>query len=437
LEVAAKKAQEYVLKKKGVSVEVPENAIKMYTLKFNSPILPYAKFPLTQNKYIQDFLRGYEEDKTQIEKVLGVHFEKNSNMNASDAVGIEIEIIKKNNVAVIESVSDRRYRVVDYDSVSNFCKAVPYEDEDSIPLLKDPNEDDQRYKDLLMSEVFELKNTWFLYNKKINSVLVILPQEILNRYDMVAKSLQPPVFDMAKYPEEARFIDIFNEITYKMAQYYFSVFQALFSKDNESVRPMIRDFLRIQDPIHRSRKIINFFEELHGIIDKKLYYVQKMADEFKERSKTSLLEHAFQRVLEDSKKTDKVKFQEKLDEVKGIDDATRKVLQEEIDSLDSKNDTENSRKVQYLNQVFRLPWDKQVDPFWDVKYSRQVLENSHYGMHDTKERILEFIAKNKRINSQTGMVLLLTGPPGVGKTSIAKSIGDCLKRPTTVISMGG
>lgn len=58
-------------------------------------------------------------------------------------------------------------------------------------------------------------------------------------------------------------------------------------------------------------------------------------------------------------------------------------------------------------------------------------------MTETKERILEFIAKNKRVNSQRGMVLLLTGPPGVGKTSIAKSIGECLKRPTTVISMGG
>jgi len=49
--------------------------------------------------------------------------------------------------------------------------------------------------------------------------------------------------------------------------------------------------------------------------------------------------------------------------------------------------------------VFRLPWDKAVDPFWDVKYSTEVLNESHYGMTDTKERILEFIAKNKRINS--------------------------------------
>jgi hypothetical protein len=217
----------------------------MYTLKFNSPILPYAKFPLTQNKYIQDFLRSYEEDKLKIEKVIGVHFEKNSNSNAQDAIGIEIEIIKKNNITIIESNSNRRFRVKDYNSVTNFCNAVPYEDEDSIPLLKDPQESDQRYKDLLMSEVFELKNTWFLYNKKINSVLVILPQEILNRYDTVAKSLQPPVFDMGKYPPDAKFIDIFDEITYKMAQYYFSVFQAIFSKDNESVRPMISDYLKI------------------------------------------------------------------------------------------------------------------------------------------------------------------------------------------------
>ena len=179
---------------------------------------------------------------------------------------------------------------------------------------------------------------------------------------------------------------------------------------------MIYSFIQTTDPLHRSRRLVSLYEEMHEIIDKKLYYVQKTAEEFKERSKTSLLEHAYQRVLEDNKKSDKTKYQEKLDNVKTMPESTRKVLQEEINGLDNKNDMEAARKVTFLNNVFRLPWDKREDPFWDVHYSQEVLDKSHYGMVETKERILEFIAKNKRVNSQKGMVLLLTGPPGVGKT---------------------
>jgi len=121
-------------------------------------------------------------------------------------------------------------------------------------------------------------------------VLTILPQEVLNRYDMVSKTLQPPVFDATRYAPET---DMFNEVVYKMAQYYFSVFQAVFAKDNDSVRPSIAEFLQMNDPMLRSRKLICYYEELHELIDKKLYYVQKTNEEFKERSKTSLLEQAY------------------------------------------------------------------------------------------------------------------------------------------------
>lgn len=181
-------------KKASAKVEEPKAPVqhKLYTLKFNSPILPFAKFPLTQNKYIQDFLRKYEEDKANVTRIIGVHFPNNSNNAAQDCVGIEIEIAKKNNITVVESNSHKRYRVKSYDEVTNFCLAEDFEDTVTTGGPLDKSQDlnaEDKTKDLLMSELFELKNLWFVFNKKMNSVLSILPSEVLNRYDMVAKTL--------------------------------------------------------------------------------------------------------------------------------------------------------------------------------------------------------------------------------------------------------
>lgn len=99
-----------------------------------------------------------------------MHFPNNNNTQASEQVGIEIEITKKNNITVVESNSYRRFVIKSYDEASNFSQAEEYNDV-SAPLAAK----DEKHKDLLMSEIFELKNLWFVYNKKINSVLSILP----------------------------------------------------------------------------------------------------------------------------------------------------------------------------------------------------------------------------------------------------------------------
>ena len=223
-----------------------------------------------------------------------------------------------------------------------------------------------------------------------------------------------------------------------MAHYYFSMFQALFSKNQKDMKHQMREFLEQDDPIMRSRKVIFLFDEFTHLLDQKCYYIQKTAEEFKERSKQAMLESAFQRILENNKTTDKEVFQEKLDAIKDMPERIRKLVQDEINGVESKSsDMDSARKVTYLQHVFRLPWDKRVDDYWDVQFAAEVLDRTHYGMVETKERILEFVAKNKRVHSKKGMVLLLTGPPGVGKTSIANSIGECLKRPTATVSMAG
>ena len=116
-----------VEEKKATETKKPD-VFKLYTLKFNSPILPFAKFPLTQNKYIQDFLRKYEEDKESVTRIIGVHFPDNNNSLAQDAVGIEIEISKKNNITVVESNTHKRFKVLSYDEATNFSQAEEYED---------------------------------------------------------------------------------------------------------------------------------------------------------------------------------------------------------------------------------------------------------------------------------------------------------------------
>lgn len=110
--------------RKSTKKVVAGEPISMYVLKFNSPILPFAKFPLTHNRYIQEFIRMYEEDKDSVERIIGVHFPQNNNAMAEGAVGIEITVNKKNNMTMIESQKSHRFKIVDFDVASNFANVV-------------------------------------------------------------------------------------------------------------------------------------------------------------------------------------------------------------------------------------------------------------------------------------------------------------------------
>ena len=70
---------------------------------------------------------------------------------------------------------------------------------------------------ILEGDLFELKKLWTVYIKKIEKLLPLLASEVINRYDMVVKSLLPPVFDLQLYPADAKFEVIFDEVVYKMA----------------------------------------------------------------------------------------------------------------------------------------------------------------------------------------------------------------------------
>ncbi|GAT77032.1 ATP-dependent protease La [Ehrlichia ruminantium] len=91
----------------------------------------------------------------------------------------------------------------------------------------------------------------------------------------------------------------------------------------------------------------------------------------------------------------------------------------------------------YLHWVLDLPWGKYSDAKINMNSSLKILDNNHYGMSKIKERILEFLAVLKRIKKPKGPILCLVGPPGVGKTSLARSIAEATGRNFVHVSLGG
>jgi len=94
--------------------------------------------------------------------------------------------------------------------------------------------------------------------------------------------------------------------------------------------------------------------------------------------------------------------------------------------------------INYLEWILSLPWNKKTKEKLDIKLVEKILDEDHYGLTDVKERILEYLAVRKlRKNNKKGVILCLVGPPGVGKTSLAKSIARAMGRNFVMVSLGG
>lgn len=118
---------------------------------------------------------------------------------------------------------------------------------------------------------------------------------------------------------------------------------------------------------------------------------------------------------------------------------TEKIFQKEFDKLSTLNpqSPDYSVQVNYLQTMVNLPWHEFTKDDLDLKRAKRVLDRDHYGMEKVKERILEYMAVLKLKGSMKSPILCLYGPPGVGKTSLGKSIAESMKRKYVRMSLGG
>lgn len=141
---------------------------------------------------------------------------------------------------------------------------------------------------------------------------------------------------------------------------------------------------------------------------------------------------------DDAEKNEITKYEEKIEKTKLSKEVKEKLTYElgRLKNMSSSSAEANVVKT-YLDWALDIPWGKYSKESIDVIKAREILNKEHYGLDDVKDRIIEYLAVKQISKSQKGPILCLVGPPGVGKTSIARSIAHAMNRKYTRISLGG
>lgn len=126
-------------------------------------------------------------------------------------------------------------------------------------------------------------------------------------------------------------------------------------------------------------------------------------------------------------------------EESGMPDSVRETALKELNRYEKipSSSAESSVIRNYIDWLINLPWGSYTEDRLDLKLASEILDDEHHGLEKVKERVLEYLAVQKLTNSLKGPILCLAGPPGVGKTSLAKSIAKSLDRKFIRISLGG
>src|SRR5438067_729409 len=206
----------------------------------------------------------------------------------------------------------------------------------------------------------------------------------------------------------------------------------------------------------RLRRVLVHVQRQIGVLDAQEHIKSQVQEELGERQRELFLREqmkAIRKELGEGDETSDVEELRKRLAALQLPDAAQKEVERELQRLERANrDSMEAQVIRtYLETMAELPWNKRAEESLDLKRAAEILEQDHYGLKDVKDQVLEFLAVrqlrqrsplqaaqgNDDDKEAKGPILLFVGPPGVGKTSIAKSIARAMGRPYVRISLGG
>lgn len=199
-----------------------------------------------------------------------------------------------------------------------------------------------------------------------------------------------------------------------------------------TINPHTRVMMNLED-IQKELDVYEIEKKLDSKLKKELDNSQK---EFILREKIKLIKEELGDIS--SKDDDINEIKEKLKKLKAPINI-RKKIERELRKYEATPSASPEVGIirNYLDVLINLPWQVYTKDNTDLKKVREVLDSSHYGLNDIKERIIEYLAVKSLSVSGKAPIICLVGPPGVGKTSLAKSIAEAMKRKFVKISVGG
>jgi ATP-dependent Lon protease len=201
--------------------------------------------------------------------------------------------------------------------------------------------------------------------------------------------------------------------------------------------------LELVDPVKRLEKIIQILNAEIEILNIERRIQNRVRNQIEKTQKEYYLTEQMKAIQKELKQKDDA--QKDVDDLKNklkktkMSQAAKSAADKEISRLEKMMSMSPEATVirTYLEWILDLPWEKSTPDNLDLKRAKEILDKDHYGLEKVKDRVLEYLAVLSRVQKIKGPILCFIGPPGVGKTSVAKSVARSLERNFVRISMGG